>query len=203
MPDQADWCGPAPENGIVAGTDEVGRGPLAGDVVAAAVILDPSRAIAGLADSKKLTERQRNALFDEIVSQSVCYAIGRASVDEIDSLNILQASLLAMHRAVDGLATRPEFVYVDGNRCPAWHYPSQAVINGDARVPVISAASIIAKVTRDREMQTLAQKFPGYGFDRHKGYPTAAHLSALQARGPCEVHRKSFGPVAALLQGSD
>ncbi|NNC54909.1 MAG: ribonuclease HII [Pseudomonadales bacterium] len=186
----------------LAGVDEVGRGPLAGDVVAAAVILDPQQPIEGLADSKKISAARREKLFLEIMSRAHCVAIGRASVAEIDRINILHASLLAMHRAVQGLASTPEFVLVDGNRLPDWSYPAQAVVKGDALFDCISAASIIAKVTRDREMQALATRFPEYGFEQHKGYPTARHISALQEHGACEVHRESFAPVRAVNRRS-
>lgn len=181
-----------------AGTDEVGRGPLAGDVVAAAVILDPDCVIPGLNDSKKLTHRQRLACAEQIRLRASAWSVARASVEEIDSLNILQASLLAMHRAVQALSLQPEFVFVDGNFCPRWTYASQAVVKGDSRVPAIAAASILAKVQRDEEMQQLDARYPGYGFARHKGYPTSAHLQALKEKGPCAIHRRSFAPVAAL-----
>lgn len=184
---------------LCAGTDEVGRGPLAGDVVAAAVILDPARPVTGLADSKQLTEKQRARCADQLMNRALAFAVGRASVAEIDQLNILQASLLAMRRAVTALAMQPEFVFVDGNFCPDWHYRSQAVVKGDSRVPAIAAASILAKVTRDQEMCVLDADYPGYGFARHKGYPTAQHLAALQALGPCPIHRRSYAPVARLL----
>jgi ribonuclease HII len=184
---------------VVAGVDEVGRGPLAGDVVTAAVILDPAKPIAGLADSKQLSELQRERLYDLILERALSWAIARASVAEIDSLNILQASLLAMHRAVQALPLQPEFVYVDGNRCPRWDYPSQAVVKGDSRVACIAAASILAKVTRDREMLLLDQQYPGYGLARHKGYPSPVHLEALRRLGPCPIHRRSYRPVAELL----
>jgi ribonuclease HII len=184
---------------LTAGVDEVGRGPLAGDVVTAAVILDPARPIAGLADSKQLSERQRDRLYDLIVERALSFAIARASVAEIDSLNILQASLLAMHRAVQALPLQPGFVYVDGNRCPRWDYPSQAVIKGDSRVACIAAASILAKVTRDREMLLMDQTYPGYGLARHKGYPSPEHLEALRRLGPSPIHRRSYRPVAELL----
>jgi|TARA_B100000959_G_scaffold287060_1_gene369003 ribonuclease HII len=185
---------------ISAGTDEVGRGPLAGDVVAAAVILDPLKPIEGLDDSKKLTEKRRQDCYARIIDRASAWAVARASVTEIDRLNILQASLLAMHRAVAALELQPEFVYVDGNHCPEWSYPSQAIVKGDARVPSIAAASVIAKVTRDREMTELDGIYPGYGFARHKGYPTSLHLEALRKLGPCEIHRRSFAPVAKLLR---
>lgn len=184
---------------LLAGVDEVGRGPLAGDVVTAAVILDPARPIAGLADSKKLTEKRREKLFDEIVERSHCWFIARASVAEIDRYNIFQATLLAMRRAVDGLQVKPEFVAVDGNRLPVWDYPSQAVIGGDAKVDCISAAAILAKVTRDREMVDYHQHYPQYGFNGHKGYATKAHREALEQWGPCELHRRSFEPVKSML----
>ena len=184
---------------VVAGTDEVGRGPLAGDVVAAAVILDPQRPIVGLDDSKKLSKRQREARFEEIRQKSLAFAVARADVSEIDELNILHASLLAMSRAVSSLSLQPEFVFVDGNHCPKWSYASQAVVRGDSRVPAIAAASILAKVTRDREMETLDKVYPGYGFASHKGYPTKQHLAALNTLGATPVHRRSFGPVAKLL----
>lgn len=184
---------------LVAGVDEVGRGPLAGDVVTAAVILDPARPIPGLADSKQLTAARREQLYDCILRDSLCHAFGRASVAEIDELNILQASLLAMRRAVEALGVQPGFVYVDGNRCPPWRYPSQAVVKGDSRVAAIAAASILAKVLRDREMTELDSQYPGYGFARHKGYPTPDHLEALRRLGPTHIHRRSFAPVAALL----
>lgn len=188
-----------PEGQISAGTDEAGRGPLAGDVVAAAVILDPARPVTGLDDSKKLSERQRERCYEQILQYAVASAVGRASVAEIDDLNILQASLLAMRRAVVALCVQPQFVYVDGNRCPAWDYPSRAIVGGDGLVPAIAAASILAKVTRDREMVVFEETYPGYGFARHKGYPTAQHFAALQSLGPCPIHRRSFAPVARLL----
>ncbi len=184
---------------LLAGVDEVGRGPLAGDVVAAAVILNPSKPIVGLDDSKKLSEKKREALYDEIKSKARCWSIARASVEEIDQINILQASLLAMKRAVDGLSVMPEYVLVDGNRLPNWDYPSRAVVKGDSRVAAIAAASILAKVERDREMQHLDSVYPGYGLGAHKGYPTKAHQAALQALGPSPIHRRSFGPVKKLL----
>lgn len=180
-----------------AGTDEAGRGCLAGDVIAAAVILDgEAPPIQGLNDSKKLTPAQREACFERIVENCLSFAVGRASTAEIDRLNILQASLLAMRRAVEQLPVQPEFVYVDGNFCPDWQYDSRAVIGGDGRVPAIAAASILAKVTRDREMAALDREYPGYGFARHKGYPTRDHLEALARFGPSPIHRRTFGPVA-------
>ncbi len=188
---------------LIAGTDEVGRGPLAGDVVAAAVILDPAKPISGLADSKKLSPKQRQICFDAIVKSAHCYAIGRASAREIEQINILQASMLAMSRAIAGLQVKPEFVYVDGNRCPKWEYPSEAVIKGDSLVQSISAASIIAKVTRDREMQEMDLRYPGYGFASNKGYPAPAHLKALETLGITPIHRRTFGPVARILEASN
>ena len=184
---------------LLAGVDEVGRGPLAGDVVAAAVILEVGQPINGLADSKKLSALKRQQLFPEIVSRARYYSIGRATVGEIDDHNILQATMLAMSRAVDGLPVRPEFVVVDGNRLPDWTLPSQAVVKGDTKIPAISAASILAKVIRDREMEALDKVYPGYGFAAHKGYGTRQHLSALALMGPCAVHRRSFRPVAESL----
>ncbi len=191
------------EGRLLAGVDEVGRGPLAGDVVAAAVMLDASKPVQGIADSKKLSAKKREDLYRVIVDRALCWHVGRASVAEIDSLNILQASLLAMRRAVEGLNITPEFVAVDGNRLPAWLYAAQAIIGGDARVPVIGAASIIAKVTRDREMIALADRYPGYGFAAHKGYGTAQHLAALRKLGPCPAHRCSFRPVRELVAGQN
>ena len=184
---------------LVAGVDEVGRGPLAGDVVAAAVILDSERPVAGVDDSKKLSAGKRLLCFGEIQRTAKAYAIGRASVAEIDELNILQATLLAMKRAVEALPTQPEFIYVDGNRCPDWPYPSRAVIKGDTQLACIAAASVLAKVTRDAEMTAMEQKHPGYGFASHKGYPSKAHLAALAKLGPCPTHRRTFAPVARLL----
>jgi len=190
---------PLPERltaGLLAGVDEAGRGPLAGDVVAAAVILDPARSLAGLADSKKLSEARREALFAQIVDTSLAWAVGRASPAEIDAINILQATLLAMQRAVQALPVAPAEVWVDGNRLPRWQWPARALVKGDARVAEISAASIVAKVTRDRDMLALERRFPGYGFVRHKGYPTQAHREALARLGPSPAHRRSFRPVA-------
>ncbi|MFT6917078.1 MAG: ribonuclease HII [Motiliproteus sp.] len=184
---------------LVAGVDEVGRGPLFGDVVTAAVILDPANPISGLADSKKLTEKRRDALFDEIKARALSWSVARASVEEIDQLNILQATMLAMQRAVAGLGIAPEYVLIDGNRCPKLPCPSEAVVKGDARVAAISAASIVAKVTRDREMQGYEMLYPGYGLAQHKGYPTAQHLSALASLGVTPLHRRSFAPVRQLL----
>jgi ribonuclease HII len=185
---------------MIAGVDEAGRGPLAGDVVAAAVILNPALEIPGLTDSKKLSAVQREKLFPLIKQQALSFAIASASVEEIDSLNILQASMLAMKRAVAALTLEAELVYVDGNRCPVWDYRSQAVVKGDSKIASIAAASILAKVTRDQELQKLDEQYPGYGFARHKGYPTKFHLDALKVLGASPVHRKSFGPVAQLLK---
>lgn len=182
-----------------AGVDEVGRGPLAGDVVTAAVILDPNNPIEGLDDSKKLSEKRREQLFDEIKLKAKSFCIARASLDEIDQLNILHASLLAMKRAVEGLPVQPEHVWVDGNKIPRWHYAAEAVVKGDSRVPAIAAASILAKVTRDREMLAMDTLYPGYGFAGHKGYPTKVHLEALTKLGPCPIHRLSYGPVKNVL----
>jgi ribonuclease HII len=184
---------------LIAGVDEAGRGPLAGDVVAAAVILPAQSSIEGLTDSKKLSAKQREHLYPLIRQQALAYAVARASVEEIDRLNILQASLLAMKRSVAALNRQPEFVYVDGNRCPEWEYPCQALIKGDSRIASIAAASILAKVERDDEMRDLDSRFPGYGLAQHKGYPTKLHLAALRELGPCEIHRKSFAPVKELL----
>ncbi len=183
----------------VAGVDEVGRGPLVGNVVAAAVILDPAKPIAGLADSKKLSEKKRDLLYDEIVEKALAWCIASASPAEIDELNILHASMLAMRRAVLGLSIEPEFVYVDGNRCPELPYPSEPVVKGDSKIKEISAASIIAKVARDREMKALDALYPDYGFAKHKGYPTAAHFDALKKFGPLAEHRRSFRPVRELI----
>ncbi len=183
----------------VAGVDEVGRGPLVGNVVAAAVILDPKKPIVGLADSKKLTEKKREALYLEIKEKALCWAIASASPDEIDRINILHATMLAMQRAVLALNIPPEYVMVDGNRCPELPYPAEAVVKGDSKIPEISAASILAKVERDREMLELHEVHPEYGFDRHKGYPTPAHLAALKKYGVLTGYRRSFKPVATLL----
>jgi ribonuclease HII len=184
---------------IVAGVDEVGRGPLVGDVVTAAVILDPKRPINGLADSKKLSDKKREALFELIMDNALSVAVGRASPDEIDQLNILHATMLAMQRAVAGLDLTPQHVLIDGNRCPDLAMSSQAIVKGDARVEEISAASIIAKVTRDREMQLLDQQHPQYGFAKHKGYPTKLHFEMLAQHGAIAEHRKSFKPVKKVL----
>lgn len=184
---------------IVAGVDEAGRGPLAGAVFAAAVILNPVKPIAGLADSKKLTAKQREKLFDLIYENALAVSVARAEVDEIDHLNILHATMLAMQRAVAGLSIVPELALIDGNRCPKLTCQAQAIIGGDAIEPAISAASIIAKVARDRDMLTLHQQFPEYNFARHKGYGTAEHLAALEKYGPCALHRRSYAPVAKFI----
>lgn len=188
---------------LLAGVDEVGRGPLAGDVVAAAVILDPARPIEGLRDSKKLSESRRQELAVLIRERALAWSIARASTAEIDDINILQASLLAMQRAVDGLDPAPEYVLVDGNRLPRWSWPSQPVVKGDDRVPAIAAASILAKVQRDGEMIAADRLYPGYGLARHKGYPTRAHLEALGRLGVTPIHRRSFAPVRELLPDDD
>ena len=183
----------------IAGVDEVGRGPLAGPVVTAAVILHPEKSIAGLADSKKLSEKKREALVREIEDKALAFAYGRAEVDEIDRINILQASLLAMRRAVLALPVQPHEVWVDGNKAPDLPMKVQTFIKGDATVAAISAASILAKVARDREMLSLHEQYPQYGFAGHKGYPTAAHFEALRQHGPTPLHRRSFAPVQACL----
>lgn len=188
-----------PHTHLVAGVDEVGRGPLVGAVVTAAVILDPARPIVGLADSKKLSEKRRLALYDEIIEKALSWSLGRAEPEEIDKINILHATMLAMQRAVAGLSVVPEYVLIDGNRCPALPVPSLAVVKGDSRVAEISAASILAKVTRDRAMAELDLSFPQYGFAQHKGYPTAFHLEKLAEHGATEHHRRSFGPVKRVL----
>ncbi|MCY1516318.1 Ribonuclease HII [compost metagenome] len=188
---------------LVAGVDEVGRGPLCGAVVTAAVILDPARPILGLNDSKKLSETRRDALFDEIREKALAWCIARAEVHEIDSLNILHATMLAMQRAVEGLSVQPRLALIDGNRCPKLKVPSAPVVKGDSQVPAIAAASILAKVSRDREMVELDALYPGYGIAGHKGYPTAVHLDALRRLGPTPIHRRSFGPVRALLDAAD
>lgn len=189
------WDGP----GLVAGVDEAGRGPLAGPVVAAAVILDDLNPIAGLADSKQLTPARRERLYDEIRARALCCSVAEASVEEIDQLNILQATLLAMRRAVEGLRLKPTKVLVDGNRLPVLDVLAEAIVKGDAKVPAISAASILAKVHRDRWCDHYHQQFPQYGFANHKGYGTAEHLAALRLHGACPQHRRSFSPVAQVL----
>lgn len=186
----------------VAGVDEVGRGPLAGPVVTAAVILDPTQPISGLADSKAISEKKREALFDEIKQKAKAWAIGRAEVDEIDEINILQATMLAMQRAVAALAIQPGHALIDGNRCPELPCTAEAIIKGDGKIPAISAASIIAKVTRDREMVLLDAEYPGYGLAGHKGYPTKAHVAALNDLGVTPIHRRSFAPVRRALEST-
>ena len=185
--------------GLVAGVDEAGRGPLAGPVVAAAVILDARNPIAGLADSKKLSAARREKLFDQICARALCCSIAQASVEEIDRLNILQATMLAMQRAVLGLRLKPAQVLVDGNRLPVLDVLAEAIVKGDALVPCISAASILAKVHRDRGCAELHQQYPQYGFDAHKGYGTAQHLAALRTHGACPEHRRTFAPVREVL----
>ena len=195
-----DW--PLP-TGRVAGVDEAGRGPLAGPVIASAVILDPARPIDGLNDSKKLSPTRRAYLYDEIRMCALAWSIGRAEVEEIDRINILQATLLAMQRAVQNLVPSPEHVLVDGNRCPVFACPAQAVVKGDSRVAAISAASIMAKVTRDREMIEMDRQFPGYGLAQHKGYPSKSHLDALQRLGVTSIHRRSYAPVRRIVERQD
>ena len=185
---------------LIAGVDEVGRGPLAGPVVAAAVILDPNNPIEGLADSKKLSKKRREELHDEIKSKALAWSIARAEAAEIDELNILQASLVAMSRAVAALSIPPEHVLVDGNKLPEINCSAEAIIKGDEKIPAISAASIIAKVARDREMDDMDIEYPGYGFSKHSGYPTKIHLQALQELGITPIHRRSFGPVRRQLE---
>ena len=192
------WFAP----GLMAGVDEAGRGPLAGPVVAAAVILDDLNPIAGLADSKVLTAAKRERLFDEIRAKALCCCIAEASVEEIDRLNILHATMLAMKRAVEGLRLLPQQVLVDGNRLPLLKVPAEAIVKGDAKVKAISAASILAKVQRDRLCADLHVRWPQYGFDGHKGYPTPEHLAALRAHGACDAHRRSYAPVRAVLTGA-
>ncbi|MBF8999394.1 ribonuclease HII [Vibrio nitrifigilis] len=183
----------------IAGVDEVGRGPLVGDVVTAAVILDPNNPIAGLTDSKKLSEKKRLALFPEIQQKALAWSVGRCSPQEIDELNILQATMVAMQRAVAGLSVTADFVVIDGNKVPNLPMEAQAVVKGDLRVAEISAASIIAKVIRDHEMEELDKKHPEFGFAQHKGYPTKAHFAAIEEYGVIDEHRKSFGPVKRAL----
>ena len=185
--------------GLLAGVDEAGRGPLAGPVVAAAVILNPSKPIKGLNDSKKLSAKRRDALFDEIQDKALCLCVAQASVQEIDELNILRATLLAMQRAVAGLRLAPAKVLVDGNQLPMLPMLCEAVVGGDALIAEISAASILAKVQRDRWCAEVDLTWPAYGFAKHKGYGTAAHMQALQEHGPCELHRRTFAPIAKLL----
>ncbi len=187
--------------GRVAGVDEAGRGPLAGPVIAGAVILDPERPIEGLRDSKRLSALRRDALFDQIRERALAWAVGRAEVEEIDRINILQATMLAMRRAVEALEPFAEHALIDGNRCPELACTSQAIIRGDSKVAAISAASILAKVTRDREMLELDKRYPGYGLARHKGYPSKAHIEALASLGVSPIHRRSYAPVRRLLEG--
>lgn len=189
-----------PNVSLICGVDEVGRGPLIGAVVTAAVILDPTKPIAGLTDSKKLTEKRRIELAEQIKANALCWALGRAEPEEIDELNILHATMLAMRRAVAALSVRPEWVLVDGNRTPDFALPASAIVKGDLLVPEISAASILAKVTRDNEMHLLHQAYPQYGFAAHKGYPTAAHLAAITQHGVLPQHRRSFKPVRHVLE---
>jgi ribonuclease HII len=184
----------------LAGVDEVGRGPLAGDVVTAAVILPAGHTINGLADSKVLTAHQRKSLFKDIVEQAICYSVARATVEEIDRFNILKSTMMAMRRAVKSLSVQPDYVAVDGNRLPQWEYAGEAVVKGDGRVEVISAASIIAKVVRDDEMVDLDKQYPGYGFSKNKGYGTAQHLEALKRLGATPIHRRTFSPVSDYLK---
>jgi len=184
---------------LLAGVDEVGRGPLVGAVVTAAVILNPEKPIPGLADSKKLTDKRREALYEQIIERAVSWSLGRCEADEIDRLNIFQATMVAMERAVAGLHVEPEYVLVDDNRCPKWRWTSEPVVKGDSRVEAISAASIVAKVTRDREMAVLHEEFPEYGFAGHKGYPTPVHLEALGRLGATAHHRRSFRPVQEAI----
>ncbi|MCZ8076795.1 MAG: ribonuclease HII [Paucibacter sp.] len=188
--------------GLLAGVDEAGRGPLAGPVLAAAVILDDANPILGLADSKVLTEKKRERLFDEIRAKALCCCIAEASVEEIDRLNILQATLLAMKRAVEGLRLKPAKVLVDGNRLPVLKIPAEAIVKGDAKVQAISAASILAKVARDRQCMAMHELHPEYGFAGHKGYPTAEHLAALRSHGVSAWHRRSFGPVRQIIESA-
>jgi ribonuclease HII len=186
--------------GRVAGVDEAGRGPLAGPVVAGAVILDPARPVSGLRDSKKLSASRRESLYDEITDKALAWSVGRAEAEEIDRINILQATLVAMQRAVNALQPCAEHALIDGNRCPQLMIPAQAIVKGDSRVAAISAASIIAKVTRDREMIELDLQYPGYGLARHKGYPSKAHIEALEKLGLTPLHRRSYAPVRRIAE---
>ena len=187
------------QGNLLAGVDEVGRGPLAGDVVTAAVILDANKPIEGLADSKKLTDKRRQQLALEIREKALCWYVARASVEEIDCYNILQATMMAMVRAVDGLSISPEYVAVDGNRMPPWSYNGETVVKGDDKVAEISAASILAKVCRDVEMVAFDEQYPGYGFAGHKGYGTKQHMQAIEQLGPSPIHRRTFEPVKSML----
>ncbi|WP_339529034.1 ribonuclease HII [Pseudomonas mucidolens] len=193
----------AETHALVAGVDEVGRGPLCGAVVTAAVILDPNRPILGLNDSKKLTQARREKLFDEICEKALSWHIARAEVEEIDRLNILHATMLAMQRAVEGLHIVPKLAMIDGNRCPQLSMPAEAVVKGDSKVPAIAAASILAKVSRDREMTAFELIYPGYGIGGHKGYPTPVHLEALARLGPTPIHRRSFAPVRLAYEAHE
>ena len=193
----SDW--PQHTHQLVAGTDEAGRGPLAGAVFAAAVILPVRYDLPGLTDSKKLSAARRALLYDLIQRQALAWAITQVSAAEIDQINIFRASLLAMHRAVEALGVDADFVYVDGTHCPPWNIPGAALVKGDSRLDCIAAASVLAKVARDRDMLRLHAEFPVYGFDRHKGYPTPVHLAALEQYGPCAEHRRSYAPVAKCL----
>ena len=190
-------------DGLVCGVDEAGRGPLAGPVVAAAVILDPNNPIDGLNDSKKLSARRRERLKAEICAKALAWAVAEASVEEIDTINILHASMLAMQRAVEGLHITPKMAMIDGNRCPKLTMPSEAVVKGDSKVPAIAAASILAKVSRDREMAAFELIYPGYGIGGHKGYPTPVHLEALARLGPTPIHRRSFAPVRLAYEARE
>jgi len=189
----------------ICGVDEAGRGPLVGSVVAGAVVLDPNQPIIGLRDSKKLSPARREQLYAEIMQKAQAWGVGQASPSEIDTLNILQATMLAMRRAIEALSERlgewPSKALIDGNRCPILPIASEAIIKGDAKEPAISAASIIAKVTRDQQMQALHTQYPQYGFNQHMGYPTEAHMQALKQYGPCEEHRRTFAPVRDLISG--
>ena len=189
----------------ICGVDEAGRGPLVGSVVAGAVVLDPNQPIIGLRDSKKLSPARREQLYAEIMQKAQAWGVGQASPSEIDTLNILQATMLAMRRAIEALSERlgewPSKALIDGNRCPILPIASEAIIKGDAKEPAISAASIIAKVTRDQQMQALHTQYPQYGFNQHMGYPTEAHMQALKQYGPCEEHRRTFAPVRNLISG--
>jgi ribonuclease HII len=186
--------------GRIAGVDEAGRGPLAGPVIAGAVILDPEKPIEGLRDSKRLSASRRDELFDQIRERALAWAVGRAEVEEIDRINILQATMLAMSRAVEALQPSADHALIDGNRCPDLSCTSRAIIKGDSKVPAISAASIMAKVTRDREMLDLDMRYPGYGLAQHKGYPSKAHIEALESLGVTPAHRRSYAPVRRIIE---
>lgn len=197
-PNVANW--PEHAGHKVAGADEAGRGPLAGAVFAAAVILPAKYSLPGLDDSKKLSARKRDLLYDQIQQEALAFAIAEVSALEIDNINIFRASMLAMHKAVSALSTNPDFIYVDGTHCPVWPWQSAALVKGDSRLHCIAAASVLAKVARDRALAKLDDIYPGYGFAKHKGYPTRDHLQALQKLGPCVEHRRSYAPVAAVLE---